>query len=505
MKFWEKNKFLCITFIAGIFYLLCHIYLWLNDFNCLSTDEYLRLYFASAWIKYPKLFIPGEFLPFYFYFYGAAIFITKNIIWAGRILTLIFSIAFLIFFYKISRKISDDIGKDSERTNFSLILLLASPIFIRVTTIPLSEIGTLAVLSAAVYYMYCWYDAQILEQPSHIKEYIYLILSQALFFIANGLRYESWIASFLAFLFIIRVGYIKKYSYEKLLIFMPAAVLPFIVPVFWLVIEQGYFSNPTKFIPKAGIETASHGIINLFTYPKILLTGYPLLFVLLIVSVFSWRSFFKNAKTGFLTLLSAVFFIFLLFIGMKYKDAHFVLPERTLLFFVFAAAPVLSKVIFDLIGRKTNISKALKLFLYGFLSATCVWSLIDFANLPSVSFQDEKSAGISLRKMAQNDSSMGNVLMEKIGTDWPVIYVESNLFSRVYFDRKSIIGKKMSELPSDLTTMSREELLQTVKDAGVTHFVLTTPSLIEFVKRNISVTEEKIIGKISILKIRQSI
>jgi len=466
-----------------------HAFFWLSDFNALTTDEYLRLYFSASWAKYPKLFIPGEFLPFYFYVYGSAINLLGNIVWAGRVVTLGFSLLFMTSFFGLVKEAYGD----KKTTILALVLVMGSPLYMRISTVPLSEIAALALISFSLFFLFRWLH----QDASHPKSWDWnLAISMLGLAVGNAFRYECWVVSGICLAFVWFELFRRSPRFLSVLGAGLLSSLPALVMVLWLGIGKIYFENPTKFIPPTGGAMAEGFMVFLLQYPKFLLFFYPLLVLLLVVTLRQITRSWRDPKPRIILILSIAFTGFLAFISMKYGHHHVILPERTLLFLVLFLAPIISHGTLGLLKKYPK--KFWRWACVSLLVLSFGWAHVSFGRLPTHPLLAAKQVGKSLRGQLKDGQ---NVLVEKTGWDWCAVYVESNLLGRIFFDRRSILGKKMTQDTSVLLTMSRSEMIDTFREGGVSHFVLKDPRLKAILEKNLQVTKRVDKGEFSVFSV----
>jgi hypothetical protein len=498
----SRNSKIAVILLTCIILLqaLAHIFLWIADYNGFVGDTYLRLYVASSWAKHPQLFIPGEYLPFYFYFYGTAIAIFGDIIWAGRIVTLAFSIGFIIFFYKVSMHIL----KNFFLALAAVILVQSSTLFLRVSTVPLSELPALFFIMASIYYLFEWYNLADSNQGLGNRGFFLLFLSQLLIFIANGLRYEAWLVSVLSTIFLATMVYKLKPSFWKLLLAAIMIVIPLLIPPIWLSIGKTLYGNPARFIPSATPETG--GIIAILSdlafYGKFILIYYPHLLILLIPVFFAGRSLVSTTKNKYMGVAAIVFLFFLILIELKFKQGHFVLPERTLLFFVAFISPLAILALRQLYEKLPYLSKLFKYGSAALLGIALLIACAKFTSLPPEPNLEAKNLGLTLKALKNSGwiSQGQNLLVEKVPHAWHIVFTESNLKGRIFWDRKSVYTKPMNEPVSELPEMTKDELKATIDEAGIYYFVLKDPVLKEIIRKRFNISETIDLEGYSILK-----
>ncbi len=440
-----------------------HLGLWAKGFSALSTDEYLRLYFSASWANHPRLFIPGEFLPAYFYLYGSAIGLGENILWAGRGVTLLLSLTFLLTYFASVRRFF----RSSTVALFSLGLVMFSPLYMRISTTPLSEIGALAFMFLSIFFFVRWKQK---EASGVLDVNLGCVILGLL--AGNLLRYESWVFSIVLLAFI-WVEILRKHpTFWELLLGALCSMLPIGAIAGWLMIGQVYFSNPTKFIPKTPVDSLDEMFRYLLLYPKLILGLYPLLFGGILLMLGRFRRVFRKNDSRIFWGLSSVFFVFLAYVSLRYGRHHVILPERTLLFFVVFVSPLVASVLVEVWTFRKSRWKRGSLVLASVLCV--VWSHWVFASLPKPPLPEAKRVGIFLKKTVKEHE---NVLVEKVGWDWSVIYVESNLMGQIFFDRRSLLGKRMTADESLIQLLSKKELREALVEGNVSYVVLKTPKL----------------------------
>ena len=226
--------------------------------------------------------------------------------------------------------------------------------------------------------------------------------------------------------------------------------------------------------------------------------------ILTLVLIFSIKEFLKDAKKLFLLSSSAVFLIFLAYIGFKYAGKHLVIPQRTLLFFIMFFVPAVAAGTPVFISKSSRLKRIAPPILAFFTMLVIVLAFARFLKLPEVPLPEARETGVYLKSMAERGKipEGTNVLLEKSGWDWCVIYVESGLSKRIYFDRKSMLGKKMSEMPSMLLSTSKEELKKITDEEKISCFVFKNPLIKEFLRTDPDLKEETEIGGYSIFVVR---
>ena len=478
------------------FQILWHLFLWVSNQNALSTDEYLRLYFSASWAKYPKLYIPGEFLPFYFYIYGTAVNFLGNIVWAGRIVTLLFSLLFSIYYYKLSSLIFNS----RYAGILSLSLILSSSLFMKISTVPLSEIGALALIAMSLYYLFLWQTDLESDRKTNLMP---LILFTLTLLFANGFRYECWIVTTFSLVFVIIVLIHTRISFAKTLTSASIVCLPFALIILWLCMGKNVFGDPTKFIPDTQSSGSGLRLSNLLFYPKSMALYYPIVLLLYISIVFSIKGFFKDIKKTAILSTSLIFLAFLVYVSARYKNNHMILPERTLLFFVFFAALVATSAFLDITRRSLRFGKALTTVMVTAIIVCFVISFAKFETLNRDPLPNPKRVGLYLKTMDKNGQldKKDKILLEKTSEDWHVIYVESNLIGRIFFDRKSVLGKRMGALPSQLQDIPTAELMDIINENNISLLVFKSDSLKDYIRKNLKIKDEIKIGDYSIFNI----
>lgn len=137
---------------------------------------------TAEWLKHPELkLVFGTYPPGHFWLIGVSWLVVRNVLWAGRLLSLACGIGSLFFVWKLSRRLWGNTAAIFSLTAFALYSL-----HIGYSGTSSAEVPYLFFLLVAVYF---FFDAVAEERIPLGK----MALSGISFSIAESVRYEAWI------------------------------------------------------------------------------------------------------------------------------------------------------------------------------------------------------------------------------------------------------------------------------------------------------------------------
>ena len=177
------------------------IYLIYSD-NGFNGDCSTRLYFCYWWIHSPSIMVGYDWLPLHFYLLGIPMFFSQEVVWTPRIVTVIFGVLSVFPFAALLRKVFEE-----RVVLYSLLIFALLPAHIVLSVITLSEVPFIFFLLCALNYAFRFLNSNTTKD---------LVLTILFLSMANFIRFEGWMFSFLLFL----VFWNARVSYTRLLTYL---------------------------------------------------------------------------------------------------------------------------------------------------------------------------------------------------------------------------------------------------------------------------------------------
>lgn len=132
------------------------LWLWVDGFDAVSSDELFRSYQAHLWAESPSVFPPFLWPPFYYWVYGSAMATVPDALWTPRIVTLLLAAANTVLAARFLARISRD--------RVASIIVVAtwalSPLFLRLASVALAETLTTTCLIIALDRFFAWEESK---------------------------------------------------------------------------------------------------------------------------------------------------------------------------------------------------------------------------------------------------------------------------------------------------------------------------------------------------------
>jgi hypothetical protein len=224
--------------------IIIHALLYQSGFNALTADDFGRIIIAAHWSQSPEPALGGYWLPFYSYLFGTLFWIIWDLLWAPRIVAIIFGLVSIVIMFLIT----EELTQNRRLGLIAAILLAINPAHIWLSSTPLPAVIHFTLVLAALYCLIRYLKYEI--------RYC-LYAGGLLFFLANGVRFEAWIMALVFSLTLaIKLGYLYKVntlSRTQMVDLTIGIFLPWILPTIWII--HSYVSTGEPLASIAAIRT----------------------------------------------------------------------------------------------------------------------------------------------------------------------------------------------------------------------------------------------------------
>lgn len=467
-----------IFFAILILRIILHVVLYRRGFESLTADEWGRVFNAGSWAERPYLRWSGAWLPFHVYLLGIALKIYHNLVWVPRVFTIIFGLISLTAVYSITYLLS----RNRIAGLVSMLLLCFNPVNLWLSATPLTEMPSSAMILVAI--------AGALLYLREGKAWPLRVSALALF-LANGLRYESWIYSGLFSLLVVVVEAQKIIKHQKSIReaapFILTALIPWIVPVVWLVGNYVQKQDALYFVKDIrNYKATYYGAAKSFLpYLKVLVS---LDVVVLILGVLAFGYTLSRRPTKLevyhliFTLIPLLLYI-LLSGGQTEPRPNYI---RYLGPFTFLFYPLISAMVLKLLSSFSKHWKPTAAALLVLLCVYCGYLLrtsLHFTNDPS---SKGLRVGLLLDQLRDSNQEFapGMAIVERKYWAFTSVQIGVKDYRTVLFDSlvDRVTRKSVSYVESDWPLFE-----QCIKEHKVTYLVFASENLRKIIEKNIGI------------------
>ena len=457
--------------------LLLQFILYRSGFTCLTADEFARTIMSAHWARHPQLICHGVWLPFHQYFLGFLLRLKWELLWTPRIAWMAMGALSIVLIYFFSRRLfrSRSVGL------ISAILLASNPLHIWLSSTPLSELPYLTAILAFLlsFTLYLRRD-----------KIIYLYLSAFLLIAGNGFRYESWLLTMVFSLYTAVEG-IRRFRHVnkgRLLTSLAAALLPWIVPLLWLVgnYEQSgsalYFLEFNRILDLSAFGSR-RSYLNLF---GALFRIDPVTSILGVVGLGAALIRFRHDRAVHYYVAASVIPFILFFLlqgGRATLPGNYLRYLASFVFFIYPALAYFLVMVIDYLSRASRPRLIILALIVGLLASARIRASFLFDNDPAGA---GLKVGEKIRLLRNGDFSISSrpVLIEASSWEHLAIEVGANDVTSLLMDRKIIDEARDRRTPS-LLLADKETMMDFLTGRGVSYVVVKSPELKQAMEKDL--------------------
>lgn len=394
----------------------------------LTADEFGRLNVAARWAQQPTLIWSGFWLPLHTYLTGGIAWLGADWWNSSRLITIVLGLVSIALMYQLGQQVT----QDYRVALLGAGLLALNPVHIWLTAVPLTEIWAFAILLVFL----VGFLRYLRERRASD-----LWLAAGALLVANSLRYEAWMWSVL---FSGAVGLhalrAKGLDAPQRLSLLAAGVLPWVVPIVWVIGNAWQTGDPFYFYTYTkAYERTWHGATqDMIGYLMLVSRSDPLLMVLSAAAFvyLAWSQRQSEVVRWFLIVASVPLILFIAIQGgLRLTEGQM---YRRIALLVWQLYPLVAFALAHgirwLVQRRPQLEPwVLGLVLVG-ISAFQLNTAFAFTNDPA-------AKGLAVgRRLVEVQRNLGapseaRILVERIYWEYVAIQVGANDVSGLVFDR----------------------------------------------------------------------
>lgn len=478
-----KKRWIITTLIAlCLLRIIIHVSLYVTGFRMLMADDAARVINAALWVKGIQSIWYGAWLPFQSIIIGIFIKLYWNLLFVPWVLSIVLGLLSVISFYFLSMEILNN----KIYANISTFLLATNHVHIWLSSVPLSEIYIDLFIFIALAATFRWIKDRNL---------IYVLISSIAMFIANGIRYESWIISIILCIYQQYI-ILKSIRYHvKSVIYSTINLFPLVIIIIWLLLNKFYvgdyyyFSHLTDYIVhiRYNFYDMNYSYQGLMGYSKYLLLSDPIvvcIFPILFIKTIKYLT--QVQKLYFFILL---FYVLSVFVGrnkIEGTEANFVRYSSLLIFLVYPLFIQSLRLSF----KNLNLAYKYKLLLIIIFIYQLIF-VFKFQN-------DMSSVGIKVGNEILNGKKYltGKYLVELKYWDFLALHVGYNGFENIYYDKShNWFGKYTNSI------FETADLKQCFEDNSISLLVVNSDFAKNKIKQEIGIKPYKNIASYSFYRL----